>query len=251
MIFVIITCSILSWTVFLGLSASRICSLLNSLVENLVNGFTFLFERILLCVLNIQLLLEPLPFQGYPVCQYLMLLMDLFLDFVWLFVAFQRLKFYHKTFLFASLLLLAQDLFFSWSDNCVHRSLENNLLVRMFLLDIVSRVVEPPSGQSLSNTAKSDSAPRFVRTSYFLFCTAEGSLSPSVKKLICDIFRSRVAVTSLACFYCSLLTPLELLFVLSILHLRFWMLVLNSCLIPLHDRYETEACLYLSVPKTR
>ena len=36
----------------------------------------------------------------------------------------------------------------------------------------------------LSNAAKSDSAPRFVMTAYFPFCSTEGSLSPSVKMLI-------------------------------------------------------------------
>ena len=47
------------------------------------------------------------------------------------------------------------------------------------------RFDETPSQRKLlSNAAKSDSAPRFVMTSYFLFRSTEGSLSPSVRKII-------------------------------------------------------------------
>ena len=97
----------------------------------------------------------------------------------------------------------------------------------------------------LSNAAKSDSGWRLVMTACFLFCSTEGSLSPSVKNSY-DNCPSRALVTSLVHFYCSLLTPLKLMLVSSIMHLRFWMSGLNSCLTPLHDQSETNIFILIN-----
>ena len=45
---------------------------------------------------------------------------------------------------------------------------------------------------------------------------------------------SRTSVTSLGQFHCSLLTPLKLMLILSIMHLRFWTMLLNLCLMVLN-----------------
>ena len=53
------------------------------------------------------------------------------------------------------------------------------------VVDVRGSVDETPSQRKLlSNAAKADSGSRFAMTAYFLFCSTEGSLSPSVKKLI-------------------------------------------------------------------
>ena len=53
------------------------------------------------------------------------------------------------------------------------------------IVDVRGSVDETPSqGKLLSNAAKLDSGSRFAMTAYFLFCSTEGLLSPSAKKLI-------------------------------------------------------------------
>ena len=89
---------------------------------------------------------------------------------------------------------------------------------------------------TLSNAAKLDSGSRFVRTAYLFSCSTERSL---FLKGTSNFFST---------FYCSLLTPLKLILVSSIIHLRFWTMVLNPCLTSLHYQSETNV-FTSSIPK--
>ena len=62
---------------------------------------------------------------------------------------------------------------------------------------------------------------------------------------------SRTSVTSLAQSHCRLLTPLKLMLILSIMHLRFWTMVLNPCLMVLNHFMINlkQISLYLSISK--
>ena len=62
---------------------------------------------------------------------------------------------------------------------------------------------------------------------------------------------SRTSVTSLGQFHCSLLTPLKLMLILSIMHLRFWTMVLNPCLMVLNHFMINlkQISLYSSISK--